>query len=76
MILANYDSQLTQAIQNPIQYLAWEDGEKTRTGRSFGVFLAMTAVVGYAAYRLFCRFGGQFLMPSFSSLFILCAFSS
>ena len=40
-----------------------EDGERARYRMVFRVFLAVTAVAGYAAYRLFCRFGGQFLLP-------------
>ena len=40
-----------------------EDGERARYRMVFRVFLAVTAVAGYAAYKLFCRFGGQFLLP-------------
>ena len=38
-------------------------GEKKRHRIVFWVFLAVTVPVIYITYRLFCRFGGQFLLP-------------
>lgn len=38
-------------------------GERKRHRIVFWVFLAVTVPVIYITYRLFCRFGGQFLLP-------------
>ena len=40
-----------------------ENSEKKRRRTIFWIFTGITLLAGYAAYRLFCRFNMQFLLP-------------
>lgn len=40
-----------------------ENSEKKRRRTIFWIFTGITLLTGYAAYRLFCRFNMQFLLP-------------
>lgn len=40
-----------------------EISEKKRRRTIFWIFIGITLLAGYAAYRLFCRFNMQFLLP-------------
>ena len=40
-----------------------ENSEKKRRRTIFWIFIGITLLAGYAAYRLFCRFNMQFLLP-------------
>ena len=40
-----------------------ENSEKKKRRTIFWIFIGITLLAGYAAYRLFCRFNMQFLLP-------------